>query len=114
MVKLIGDRVVGLLDSQGIRPEGEAVELRMADGSTSQSRNRYCLNGLVDSRTHSWEAFHIPGLTSEFILGMKSNVDLDLIQINVPFEGHVLEEPARKRILDYVGVVDALPGDETR
>lgn len=45
---------------------------------------------------------------------MKTIVDLDLIQIKVPFEGHVLEEPARKRILDYVGVVDALPGDETR
>lgn len=53
MVKLIGDRLVGLLDSQGIRPEGEAVELRMADGFTSQCRNRYRLNGLMDSRTHS-------------------------------------------------------------
>lgn len=66
MVNLIGDRVVGILKSQEIHlqePEGAAVELRMADGSTCQSRNRYRLNGLVGDRPYSWEDFHIPGLT---------------------------------------------------
>lgn len=44
---------------------------------------------------------------------MRSIVELDLIQVHVPFDGHVVELPSN-RIIDYVGVVNALPGDETR
>lgn len=47
MVNLIGDQVVGIVESRVIRPKDAAVELRIADGSTCQSRNRYRLIGLV-------------------------------------------------------------------
>lgn len=43
---------------------------------------------------------------------MRSIVKLDLIQINVPYDGHEVEIPSNQ-IIHYVGVVDALPGDET-
>lgn len=105
-MKLIGDRVVGILESQDIRPEGAAVELRMADGSTCQSRKRYHLNGLVSDRPYSWEAFHIPGLTSALILGMRSIVPRMSYSMVTWWNYPAIESSIMTEL--------SMPGDETR
>lgn len=114
MVNLIGDRVATLLESHDIHPEGQAVELRMADGSSCQTWNRYWLNGMVVNKRHTWDAYHIPGLTSDLIIGMRTIAALDLIQIKVPYVDARGDRLTSKHCHDCVGVIDTLPSEEAQ
>lgn len=81
VVNLVGRGVVDHLQRQGVEPCRKVTPLRMADGSRSKAELAFRLT--ADSAGRRWigDAFYIPTLTTDMILGIDIIKELGLVTV---------------------------------
>ena len=113
VVNLVGRRVAEHLRRQGVEPCRQATPLRMADGSRSNTEFSFRLSGESAGRRWVGDAFYVPTLTTEMILGVEVIKELGLVTVGKAVVCMGVDDYCSGHVgcLDSVGVSEKDPVD---
>ena len=112
VVNLLNDRVVEHLAQNDSQPEDASAELRMVDGTTCHIGHKYRIPADILGERYPLEAYYVPNLTTDVILGMRCIEELNLIRMNVGTATEDLDETVVE--CATISVEPLLPAEEIR
>lgn len=86
VVNLVNSRVAKHLAQNENQPETSDTELRMVDGTCCSIVQKYVIPSTILGENYTMEAYLVPSLTTDAILGMRCIEELNLIQIDTQRE----------------------------
>lgn len=114
VVNLVSEKVARYIERHNPKVIDANLSLRMADGTTCHVVRGYRVEGFVNGKPHTWDAYSVPGLASDMILGIVCIRELSLLRFD-PIEKPLLDS-SDEGCLPVVDVVNhaATPLNETR
>lgn len=82
VIDLVGVNVANYLKDCDVRPDSCKVSVRLANGASLEVKEIFQLEGKIGQRDYTWEAFYMPTLTADLVIGINTIRNLNLISFN--------------------------------